>query len=283
MGKRVRYLIVAVIFATGFYSPTVLVAATRAAAPAPLLRIVHASSDAPAIDAYINGQKVVTAPQFAAVTPYTAAPSGAGSLQVIAAGAGPGGPAFVSSPIDLRDGGAYTIVAADRLKSMAPVILDDTLGVMDDGQAHVRLVHVSPDAPPVADVAVVGGPIVARNLPFKGATGYLVVAPGIYAFEIRPAGTPQAIATTPPIKVDANRSYSAFVMGQLGDNTFRAVIAVDNAASGGVGDTPAAGGGGMAPRGPIGIPLGGELIAAGAIALVLLRARLRLSSRRTLH
>lgn len=239
-----RRLIIALTLLLGGFGGAWAAAPTAAAmAAAPLLRIVHASSDAPAVDAFINGQKIATAPQFSAVTPYTAAPVGSGTVQVLAAGAGPGGQVFLNATVDLREGGAYTFVAADRLKNMAPVVLDDTLGAADDGQAHVRLVHVSPDAPPVADVAVVGGPVVARNLPFKGATGYLAVAPGTYAFEIRPAGTTQAVATTPAITVEANRSYSAFVMGQLGDNTFRAVIAQDNAASGGVGGVPSTGGG----------------------------------------
>ena len=229
----------------GAATPTI-----TAAAAAPLLRIVHASSDAPAIDAYLNGQRVATAPQFGAVTPYTTVPAGAATLQALAAGAGPGGTAFLTAAVDLREGAAYTIVAADRLAQMAPVVLDDTLGAATDGQAHVRLVHVSPDAPPVADVAVVGGPVVTRNLPFKGATGYLTVAPGTYSFEIRPAGTPQALAATPSLILEANRSYSAFVMGQLGDNTFRAVIALDNAATGGVAVVPSTGGGGTAHAAP---------------------------------
>ena len=242
----------------------------RAAAPDALLRIVHASSDAPAIDVYVNGQRVATAPQFAAVTPYTTVPVGAASVQVIAAGAGPGGQTFLTTNLDLRSGEAYTIIAADRTGQMAPVILTDTHDQMADGQAHVRLVHVSPDAPPVADVAVVGGPVIARNLPFKGATEYLTVAPGAYAFEIRPAGTTQALATTPSLTLEADRSYSAFVMGQLGDNTFRAVIAVDNAASGGIGGMPTAGGGGMASS-PITPGVGGALVVAlvvtGALGL----------------
>lgn len=238
----------------------------RAAAPDPLLRIVHASSDAPAIDVYVNGQRVTTAPAFAAVTPYTVVPAGAASVQVLAAGAGPGGQTFLSTNLDLLPGEAYTIVAADRAVRMAPVILTDTRAQAADGQAHVRLVHVSPDAPPVADVAVVGGPVIARNLPFKGATGYLTVAPGSYAFEIRPAGTTQALATTPTLTLEADRSYSAFVMGQLGDNTFRAVITVDNAATGGIGGIPSTGGGGMAQQSPAPLPPILGLLGAGVVA-----------------
>ncbi len=238
----------------------------RAAAPDPLLRIVHASSDAPAIDVYVNGQKVTTAPQFGAVTPYTTVPVGAASVQVLAAGAGPGGQTFLTADLDLREGEAYTVVAVDRVGRMAPVILTDTRDQAADGQAHVRLVHVSPDAPPVVDVAVAGGPVVARNLPFKGATGYLTVAPGSYAFDVRPAGTTQALATTPALTLEADRSYSAFVMGQLGDNTFRAVITVDNAATGGMGGLPSTGGGGMAQQSPAPLPLILGLLGAGVAA-----------------
>ncbi len=268
-----RCLAVAIAVALGGFGGAALVG--RAAAPDPLLRIVHASSDAPAIDVYVNGQRVATAPGFAAVTPYTVVPAGAASVQVLAAGAGPGGRTFLATTLDLRAGEAYTVVAADRAGQMAPVILTDTRDQAADGQAHVRLVHVSPDAPSVADVAVVGGPVVARNLPFKGATGYLTVAPGSYAFEIRPAGTTQALATTPALTLEADRSYSAFVMGQLGDNTFRAVIAADNAATGGIGGVPSTGGGGMAQdRYPL-APLIGLLAATGATgAYSLRRARM---------
>jgi hypothetical protein len=268
MDRPTRRLVIALTLTLGMLggasigAPTASMASTAAA---PLLRIVHASSDAPAIDAYLNGQRVATAPQFGAVAPYTTAPTGGATLQVLAAGAGPGGPAFLTTTVDLREGAAYTIVAADRLQQMAPVVLDDTLGAATDGQAHVRLVHVSPDAPPVADVAVVGGPVVARNLPFRGATGYLAVAPGTYAFEIRPAGTTQALVTTPAITVEADRSYSAFVMGQLGDNTFRAVIALDNAATGGVAAAPATGGG-WSDGAPARLPLLMGLLALTLVA-----------------
>ncbi len=239
--RRVGAIVFAI--AIGGWGGTALVG--QAAEPDPLLRIVHASSDAPAIDVYVSGQKVTTAPQFAAVTPYTTVPAGASSVQVIAAGAGPGGQTFLATNLDLRAGEAYTVVAADRVGQMAPVILTDTRDQAADGQAHVRLVHVSPDAPAVADVAVVGGPVIARNLPFKGATGYLTVAPGTYAFELRPAGAALTLATTPALVLEADRSYSAFVMGQLGDNTFRAVIAADNAATGGISGVPSTGGGGL--------------------------------------
>ena len=266
MARRVRIVSFALLLALGLLAG--VVPAGAAAEPSPLIRVLHASPGAPAVDVYANGQKVTSALQFGDVAPYATLPAGTYRLQVLTAGASLGGTAFIDTSVDLRDGLAYTVVAADRPGQMAPVLLDDDLGAAADGQAHVRLVHASPDAPPVADVAVTGGPVVAKDLPFKGATGYLAVAPGTYRFDVRPAGTTQALATTAPLALAADRTYTAFVIGQLADNTFRALLVPDNAASGGVGTTPSTGGGGLAAR-----PVTGAAGLALGLGLLLVAAR----------
>jgi len=122
------------------------------------------------------------------------------------------------------------------------VVLSDSLASSAGAQSYIRVVHASPDAPSVADAAVAGGPVAYRNLPFKAASPYLPLAPGDYAFEVRPAGTAQAIATTGKLTLEAGRLYSIFVVGQLGDNTFRALLLPDNTGTGGAAP-PSAGGG----------------------------------------
>ena len=217
------------------------------AAGSAMLRVVHASPDAPAIEVLIDGQKTLSALQFTEATAYISVPAGSHQLAVFSAAAGGGGKAFIDTSVDLQDGRAYTIVAADRLANIEPIVLTDDLNRFAADQANVRLVHASPDAPPVADVAVTnGGLTVFRNVPFKGATGYLAVAPGSYRFDLRPAGTTQQLATTNAITLDAGRSYSVFAMGQLGNNTFQAIIIPDNARTGGVRGVPSTGGGGAA-------------------------------------
>lgn len=217
------------------------------AAGAAMLRVVHASPDAPALEVLIDGQKTLSALQFTEATAYISVPAGSHHLAVFSAAAGGGGKAFIDTSVDLQDGRAYTIVAADRLANIEPVVLTDDLNHFAADRAYVRLVHASPDAPPVADVAVAnGGPTVFRNVPFKGASDYLAVAPGSYRFDLRPAGTTQQLATTNAITLDAGRSYSVFAMGQLGNDTFQAIIIPDNARTGGVSGVPSTGGGGTA-------------------------------------
>jgi hypothetical protein len=261
MGRRTLCIVVTLLIALGLAGGA---GTARGAAPSPMLRVVHASPGAPALDVYVANQKVATAMKFGDVTPYVTVPTGTYRLQVLSTGASLGGTSFIDANVDLREGAAYTVVAADRPGIMTPVLLTDEPGTAAGGQAHVRLVHASPDAPPVADVAVSGGPVVAKNLPFKGATDYLGVAPGTYRFEVRPAGTTQAVATTDALAVAADHTYTAFVIGLFSDNTFHAMLVPDNAASGGIGTTPSTGGGGMAAR-----PMGG---AAGALLLTLLLA-----------
>ena len=237
-----------------------------------MLRVVHASPDAPAIEVLIDGQKTLSALQFTEATAYISVPSGRHQIVVLSAIAGSGGKAFIDTSVDLQDGQAYTVVAADRLANIEPVVLVDDLTRLAATQAYVRLVHASPDAPPVADVAVSdGGPTVFRSVPFKGATEYLAVAPGSYRFDLRPAGSSQWLATTNAIALDAGRSYTVFAMGQLGNNTFQAIIVPDNARIGGVSGVPSTGGGG-ASGGPDGSRFLG-LMAACCIALVLLGLR----------
>jgi hypothetical protein len=209
-----------------------------------LIRLVHASPDAPALDVSVDGRQVATALRFADATSYAAVPAGSRAVQIFSASAGQGGRALYSASVELRAGLAYTLVAADRLAQLGAVLLTDELSNNPADQAYLRLVHGSPDAPPVADVAVVGGPVALRGLAFKSASPYLPLNPGTYAFEIRPAGTTQTLATTDPVALEAGRIYTIFVIGQFSDNTFRALLLPDNARSGGVGGPPATGAGG---------------------------------------
>jgi hypothetical protein len=56
------------------------------------------------------------------------------------------------------------------------------------GDAQVRFVHTVPGSPAV-DVAVVGGPVLVKDLAYPNASPYLSVAPATYDIEILSTGT----------------------------------------------------------------------------------------------
>lgn len=55
--------------------------------------------------------------------------------------------------------------------------------------SHIRVLHASPDAPSVDIYA--NNNLIARNLPYKGFTPYISVAPGNYVISVFASGTTQ--------------------------------------------------------------------------------------------
>ena len=235
-----RLLILAVLFG-GLLAA---LPAPGAAAAGAMLRVVHASPDAPAVDIYLNGQKAIEGLKFTEATPYTTVPGGSYRVQVFPAGAGPSGRAVIDANVTVRDDMAYTIVAANRLSNIEALVLNDNLATPAAGKAHVRVVHAAPDAPAV-DVAVAGGPTVFQNAAFKAATDFTPVDAGTYRFAVRPAGSQQAVLTTGPLTLEAGRIYSVFAVGLVSNNSLQAIVTSYNPQGGGVSGMPSTGGGGM--------------------------------------
>lgn len=242
-----------------------------------MIRVVHASPDAPAVDVYLNGQRAIANLKFTEGTTYAAVPAGSYRVQVFPAGTGPNGTAVISATLDLKGGTAYTVAAVNVVAKIEPIVLTDDLTAPAAGKAHIRVVHASPDAPAV-DVAVKGGPVAFRNAAFKAATAYAPLDAGTYQFEVRPAGTTQAVLTTDPTPLAAGRIYTVFAMGQVANNTLKAVAFVDNSAPG----MPSTGGGALAgaESTTLNLAIIGLLAAlAPVVALVALRRHLAARTR----
>ncbi len=108
-------------------------------------------------------------------------------------------------------------------------VLALTLGVSSaalaaDGQARVRVVHASPDAPAV-DVWV-NGSVAFSNAPYKGITDYASLAPASYQVQVTPTGasTPAVISAT--LDLAADTDYSVVAVGQLAN--IEPLVLVDN-------------------------------------------------------
>lgn len=194
------------------------------------VRVAHLSPDAPAVDIWVDGSRAITNLAFKQITNYIALPSGARRIVVVPAGQN--SPEVINATATLQAGRYYTIAARGRLASIAPSILVDNVAAVAGGQAGVRVIHMSPDAPAV-DIAVTGGPILFNNLPFPQATSYLFVAGGTYNLEVRVAGTATVALRLPGVTFEAGRRYSVFAVGLVGNGTLTVVPVVDSAMGGG--------------------------------------------------
>jgi len=204
-----------------------------AAADDARIRVLHASPDAPAVDIYVNDSVVeaLTNVPFGAISDYLSVPAGDYNIKVYPTGTS--STAVIDADVTLSGNTSYTVAAINPVASIQPaVFIDDP--ALTAGQALVRVIHLSPDAPAV-DVAPDGAApadAVVKGLEFPAATDYLALAAGSYDLEVRLAGTTDVALQLDPIEVAAGRAYSVFAIGSaaaepLGGNELTVLAPLD--------------------------------------------------------
>ncbi len=178
------------------------------------VRVAHLSPDAPKVDVYVNGAKTLSNVPFKTVSDYLSVPAGQYRFEVRVAGTPANTPAVIDATATLVAGTDYTVAAINFVANISGLILTDDNSAPAAGQAKVRVLHASPDAPNV-DVAVKNGPVLVANLPFGNASGYLSVPAGTYDLEVRAAGTTFVALPLPGTKLEAGKIYTVIAADRL--------------------------------------------------------------------
>ena len=193
------------------------------------VRVVHASPDAPAVDILVNDAVVLSNVPFTAVSDYLSVPAGTYNVKVVPTGATT--PVVIEADLTVAGGTDYTVAAVGELANIEPLVLVDNNAKPAMGNAHVRFVHASPDAPAVDIALADGGPVLFGNVAFKEAQGPIPVPAGTYDLEVRLAGTSTVVLPLPGVMVADQTVYTVFAMGLAGgEPALQAVPAVDAAA-----------------------------------------------------
>lgn len=181
-----------------------LLSATAAMAQTGRVRVVHASPNAPAVDVYVDGAKVLEALPFREYSEYLPLPAGAHEIRVNVTGTNT---TVLQAAPNVMSGRDYTAIAtgfAGRSPALDLLLLEDNNASPVQGQIKVRVVHGAPSAPAV-DVYVTtpfesldNKTPVLTNVPFKAASGYLQVPPQLYQARV-------AVAGTKTIAIDSHR------------------------------------------------------------------------------
>ena len=220
MVKHMSRLMVLVGMALAFFVAPAAFAQSASAS----VRVVHASPDAPAVDVYVDGSKVLSNVPFFTASDYLSLPAGEHQFQVTVAGQ-PTSAAVIDAKATVEAGKAYSVVAEGLVgdKTLKPVITADNLAAPAAGKAKVRVNHASPDAPAV-DVKVASGPTLITNLAFGKSSDYLEVAAGSYNLQVTPNGQSAVVIDLPNTTLEAGKIYDLFAVGTLGDNTLKAQV-----------------------------------------------------------
>jgi len=109
----------------------------------------------------------------------------------------------------------------------APQTTSNPASTVANGNAAVRVAHLSPDAPNV-DVLVDGQQVLSR-VAFGSVSPYLVLAPGSYHVQVTPAGNHSQTVFDSDVSVDA-KAYTAAALGEVSgqNHPFGVTIFVDD-------------------------------------------------------
>lgn len=176
--------------------------------------VTHASPNAPGVDLLVDGSKQNSAAlTFPNNTGYLKVESGTRNIKVNVTGTST---TVIEANLDLAKDQSYSVFAVDSVSKISAVVLADDLTAPAAGKAHVRFVHLSPNAPAV-DVAVAGGgAVVFGNKAFKEYTAFTPLDAGSYNLEVRVAGTQTVALTLPTITLESGKIYTVFAKGFLG-------------------------------------------------------------------
>jgi hypothetical protein len=201
-----------------------LVSCTEETTPTPetaKVMVVHASPNAPGVDLLVDNTKVNTsALTFPNNTGYLAVNAGARNFKVNVTGTTT--TVIDATPTLVKDVN-YSVFAIDSVSKISPIITVDDLTAPAAGKAHIRFIHLSPNAPAV-DVSVVGqdaGVGIFTNRSFNktitaGQYAFTPVDAATYNLEVRVAGTTTVALAVGNVTLVAGKIYTVFAKGFLG-------------------------------------------------------------------
>jgi hypothetical protein len=205
------------------------------------LRILHAAPMAPTVDVYATApgaDLTASAPvgTFAFKGDLGPVQVPAGDYQIrVTLENQPGTVVFDSGTVPFADGDDLTVVAVENTGTgLAPISLvaaaAGSTDIFDVGTtADLRVVHASPDAPPV-DIVVddnFAAPLVP-DLAFPEFTDFVSVPPATYNVKVTDSATQGLVPIDVDLTLEAGEIYSVIALDTLAGTNITAIVADDD-------------------------------------------------------
>ena len=117
---------------------------------------------------------------------------------------------------------AYSVFAINTVANLTPLVLEDNLTTPAEGKAHVRFIHLSPNAPAV-DITLMDGTMVFSDIEFSEYIDFTPLDAGIYNLQVRVHGTETVVLELPGIELLNQNIYTVFAKGLVGGSGSQAL------------------------------------------------------------
>lgn len=178
------------------------------------LMVVHASPDAPGVDLLIdNTKKNSSALTYPNNTGYLTVDEGTRNIKVNVSSSGAN---VINADVPFVKDKNYSLFAIDSVSKLSTLLLEDDLTAPASGKAHIRFVHLSPNAPAVDIVEATSNTVVFDNVSFKGYSAFTPLAAGSYNLDVRLHGTSTTVLSLPGVALSNGMIYTVFAKGFVG-------------------------------------------------------------------
>lgn len=174
-----------------------------------LVRVFHASPQAPEVDVYIDGNLAFSDLGFKEFTKYVYLDEGSYKVEVYLAGTEEN--PVISEIVDVPEKEMITVAATGNLDDLSLLVIPDHVSKeISNSYATFRVIHLSPDAPAV-DI-LEGEEILFEDIEFREGTEYLDVKPGKYNVKIALSSDGKVVLPL-EIRLNPNRIYTIYAVG----------------------------------------------------------------------
>jgi hypothetical protein len=176
------------------------------------VRVIHAVPNV-LVDVYIDGALALEDFAFGAVAGFLSIPEGQRLIEIKPAGTSD---VAISASVMLKACRSYEISAHGAVGgTLAASVYQVKRTRVPKETARVRVIHNSPDAPPV-NIAVTNGPTLIEDLAYPDASAYLEVPAGTYPLEVRIAANDSFFTSLGEVTFKAGTIYDIFAVGLAG-------------------------------------------------------------------
>lgn len=178
-----------------------------------LVRVFHASPDAPPVDIYVDDNLTFKNLKFMDITQYVPLEKGEYKIDIYATGTQEN--PVLSQILEIDDSDIYTVAATGNLDDLSLIVIEDSISQQPfDMYSFFRVVHLSPDAPAV-DV-LVNDKKAFEDIEFREGSMYQGVSPGQYSVKIA-LNSDGTVVLPLKVTLKPNRIYTLYAVGNASD------------------------------------------------------------------
>jgi Domain of unknown function (DUF4397) len=200
------------------------------------VKFYHVAPDAPAVDVYVNDQRlsgIYTVPPAVAsslayfnsfpIQDYAAIASGTAKTKIVVpvSATNPAETTALAADIPVEDGKYYSVFAYGAGAKPEALLWADNLTAPDKSKAYIRFVNLVAGTPVGGYDLAVNGVVLYKNVDYKaGSPNFLAIDPITFgataiAIQLRAAGTSTIVSST-TLQPYSNRFYTFIGRGLVG-------------------------------------------------------------------